>query len=67
MLWCGRVGVRIEATTLKFFQRRGREMLWNRLNLQAWNQIRSLRDARSIGPLPSTEPATAQRSPATLT
>jgi hypothetical protein len=58
-----RVSVRIEETTLMFFDPQTRELLRTRPNPLTWDQARRLRGARPAGPppQPSTAPVTAQR------
>jgi transposase InsO family protein len=58
-----RVSVRIEETTLMFFDPQTRELLRTRPNPLTWDQARKLRGARPAGPppQPSTAPVTAQR------
>ena len=58
-----RVSIRIEATTLMFFDPDTRELLRTRPNPLSWDQIRKLRGVRPAGPppRPSTEPVTVQR------
>ncbi len=58
-----RVAIRIEETTLMFFDPDTRELLRTRPNPLTWDQARRLRGARPAGPppRPSTEPVTVQR------
>lgn len=58
-----RVTIRIEATTLMFFDPDTRELLRTRANPLTYDQARRLRGARPAGPppRPSVEPITAQR------
>jgi hypothetical protein len=58
-----RVTIRIEETTLMFFDPETRELLRTRPSPLIWDQARNLRGARPAGPppRPSTEPVTAQR------
>ena len=58
-----RVSIRIEETTLMFFDPETRELLRTRPSPLTWDQARSIRGARPAGPppRPSTEPVTAQR------
>ena len=58
-----RVSVRIEETTLMFFDPDTRELLRTRPSPLTWDQARTMRGARPAGPppRPSTEPVTAQR------
>jgi hypothetical protein len=58
-----RVTIRIEATTLMFFDPDTRELLRTRPNPLTYHQARRLRGARPAGPppRPSIEPVTAQR------
>ena len=58
-----RVSIRIEETTLMFFDPGTRELLRTRPNPLTWDQARKLRGARPAGPppQPSTAPVTAQR------
>jgi Integrase core domain len=58
-----RVPVRIEQTTLMFFDPETRELLRTRPSPLTWDQARRLRGARPAGPppRPSAEPVTAQR------
>jgi transposase InsO family protein len=58
-----RVSIRIEATTLMFFDPDTRELLRTRANPLSYDQARRLRGARPAGPppRPSVEPITAQR------
>ncbi len=57
------VGIRIEATTLMFFDPRTRQLLRTRPSPLSWDQARRLRGARPAGPTPrpSAEPVTVQR------
>ena len=58
-----RVSIRIENTTLMFFDPQTRELLRTRPNPLTWDQARKLRGARPAGPppQPSAAPVTAQR------
>jgi hypothetical protein len=58
-----RVSIRIEETTLTFFDPGTRELLRTRPSPLTWDQARHLRGARPAGPppRPSAEPVTAQR------
>jgi hypothetical protein len=58
-----RVSIRIEDTTLMFFDPDTRELLRTRPNPLTWDQARQLRGARPAGPppRPSVEPITVQR------
>jgi hypothetical protein len=58
-----RIAIRIEETTLMFFDPGTRELLRTRPNPLTWDQARRLRGARPAGPppRPSTEPVTVQR------
>jgi hypothetical protein len=58
-----RVGIRIEETTLMFFDPATRELLRTRPNPLTWDQACTIRGASPAGPppRPSTEPVTAQR------
>jgi transposase InsO family protein len=58
-----RVSIRIEETTLMFFDPGTRELLRTRPNPLTWDQARRLRGARPAGPppQPTTAPVTAQR------
>jgi hypothetical protein len=58
-----RVSIRIEESTLMFFDPDTRELLRTRTSPLTWDQARRLRGARPAGPppRPSTEPVTAQR------
>jgi transposase InsO family protein len=58
-----RVSVRIEETTLMFFDPESRELLRTRPSPLTWDQARRLRGARPAGPppRPSAEPVTVQR------
>ena len=58
-----RVSIRIEETTLMFFDPGTRELLRTRPNPLTWDQARKLRGARPAGPppQPTTAPVTAQR------
>jgi len=58
-----RVAIRIEESTLMFFDPDTRELLRTRPNLLTWGQVRRLRGARPAGPppRPSVEPVTVQR------
>ena len=58
-----RVSVRIEESTLMFFDPATRELLRTRPSPLTWDQARRLRGARPAGPppRPSTAPVTAQR------
>jgi hypothetical protein len=57
------VGIRIEETTLMFFDLATRELLRTRPSPLTWEQARLLRGARPAGPppRPSAEPVTVQR------
>jgi hypothetical protein len=58
-----RVTIRIDDTTLMFFDPDTRELLRTRPNPLSWDQARKLRGARPAGPppRPSAEPVTVQR------
>jgi hypothetical protein len=58
-----RVSIRIEPTTLMFFDPTTRELLRTRPNPLSWDQARTLRGARPAGPppRPSVEPITVAR------
>jgi len=58
-----RVGIRIEETTLMFFDPTTRELLRTRPSPLTWDQACTIRGASPAGPppRPSTEPVTAQR------
>jgi transposase InsO family protein len=58
-----RVTIRIQDTTLMFFDPDTRELLRTRPNPLSWDQTRKLRGARPAGPppRPSAEPVTVQR------
>jgi hypothetical protein len=58
-----RVGIRIEESTLMFFDPETRELLRTRPSPLTWDQACRLRGARPAGPppRPSTEPVTVQR------
>jgi transposase InsO family protein len=58
-----RVTIRIQDTTLMFFDPDTRELLRTRPNPLTWDQARKLRGARPAGPppRPSVEPVTVQR------
>jgi transposase InsO family protein len=58
-----RVTIRIEDTTLMFFDPDTRELLRTRPNPLTYDQVRTLRGSRPAGPppRPSVEPVTAQR------
>ncbi|HZA18443.1 MAG TPA: hypothetical protein VE645_16400 [Pseudonocardiaceae bacterium] len=60
-----RVSIRIETTTLMFFDPDTRELLRARPNPLSYDQARKLRGARPAGPppRPSLEPVTVQRRP----
>ena len=57
------VSIRIEETTLMFFDPATRALLRTRPNPLTWDQARTLRGARPAGPppRPATEPVTVQR------
>jgi transposase InsO family protein len=57
------VSIRIDQTTLAFFDPATRQLLRARPNPLSWDQVRRLRGARPAGPppRPSTEPVTVQR------
>lgn len=58
-----RVGIRIKATTLMFFDIQTRELLRTRSNPLTWEQVERLHGLRPAGPPPrvSTAPVTVQR------
>ncbi|MGC4959793.1 IS481 family transposase [Actinomadura citrea] len=58
-----RVGIRIEAATLMFFDIQTRELLRTRPNPLTWKQVERLQGLRPAGPPPrvSTAPVTVQR------
>jgi hypothetical protein len=60
-----RISVRIQDTTLMFFDPDTRELLRTRPNPLTYDQARKLRGARPAGPppRPSAEPVTVQRRP----
>jgi transposase InsO family protein len=57
------VSIRIDQTTLAFFDPATRQLLRARPNPLSWDQVRRLRGARPAGPppRPATEPVTIQR------
>lgn len=58
-----RIGIRIEAATLMFFDPDTRELLRTRPNPLTYDQARKLRGARPVGPPPRPSSPTAPRAP----